>query len=335
MFGRDAKFDYKNACGREPDRVRTPLAFHELLVDGRMTMGGTPVVSMNFRTALRLGRISNLPTVWTDVVAGIVLSGAAVTAAPALLLMLSLSLFYVAGMFLNDAFDRDFDRRDRPQRPIPAGEATAAMVFIYGFALLAAGFAVLVIVAYATTGPASWPALAAGILLAGMIILYDAWHKANPIGPLVMGLCRFLVYIVAGLAVAGTISPGLWLAAVVCLCYLIGLTYIAKQEGSRRIGNLWPLLFLAVPFVYGASSAAQGGAALVLYLLLLAAVGVALVFIFGLSSPDIPHAVMTLIAGICLLDGLFVAGQGQTMLAAAAVAAFLLTLCLQRFVPGT
>jgi 4-hydroxybenzoate polyprenyltransferase len=42
---------------------------------------------------LRLGRISNLPTVWTNVAAGIVLSGAPVRAWPALLLMLSLSFF--------------------------------------------------------------------------------------------------------------------------------------------------------------------------------------------------------------------------------------------------
>jgi 4-hydroxybenzoate polyprenyltransferase len=32
-------------------------------------------------------------------------------------LMLSLSLCYVAGMFLNDAFDREFDARHRPERP--------------------------------------------------------------------------------------------------------------------------------------------------------------------------------------------------------------------------
>jgi hypothetical protein len=45
--------------------------------------------------------------------------------------------------------------------------------------------------------------------------------------------------------------------------------------------------------------------------------------------------VMLLIAGISLLDGLFMAGQEQPMLAIAAVAAFLLTLFLQRFIAGT
>jgi 4-hydroxybenzoate polyprenyltransferase len=300
-----------------------------------MTKGGSTVGRINLRAALRLGRVSNLPTIWTDVVAGIVLSGAAIATASTLLLMLSLSLFYVAGMFLNDAFDREFDRRDRSHRPIPAGEAPAKAVFTYGFALLAAGFVILAVTACVTTGSTGWRAVAAGALLGGVIILYDAWHKANPVGPILMGLCRFLVYIVAGLAVAGTIPSRLLLAAIVCLCYLIGLTYIAKQEGFRRIGNLWPLLFLAVPFAYGAPYAVQGGAALALYVLLLAAVGVALLLIFALNSPDIPHAVMLLIAGICVLDGLFMAAHDQTLLAVASVAAFPLTLGLQRFVPGT
>ena len=34
------------------------------------------------------------------------------------------------------------------------------------------------------------------------------------------------------------------------LCYLIGLTYVAKQETLGEVRNLWPLLFLGVPLVY-------------------------------------------------------------------------------------
>jgi hypothetical protein len=312
-----------------------PHTFYELLLGRRLAQGGNVGGGLTLGTALRLGRISNLPTVWTNVAAGIVLSGASVGVWPALLLMLSLSLFYTAGMFLNDAFDREFDRRNRPQRPIPAGEVDAATVFAYGFALLAFGFVILVVVSYAVLDSGSWKAPAAGILLAATIIVYDAWHKSNPIGPLLMGLCRLLAYLVAGLSVAGNLSPGLLLAAIVCLCYLIGLTYLAKQEGMRRIENLWPLIFLAVPFLYGAPFVVQAGPALVLYLLLLVAVGVALVLIFRPGGPDVPRAIMLLIAGIGLLDGMFMAGQGKALLAAAAIVCFLLTLALQRFVPGT
>jgi hypothetical protein len=315
--------------------MRMPLVFHERLLGGRATMGRGAIGGMSWSVALRLGRVSNLPTVWTNVLAGVVLSGAAVTARPAMLLLLSLSLFYVGGMFLNDAFDREFDRHNRPDRPIPAGDVTAATVFAYGFALLALGFALLLAVGYATPAGTGWRAPIAGALLATAIVLYDAWHKDNPVGPFLMGLCRLLVYVVAGLAVAGMLPERLILAAIVSLCYLIGLTYVAKQESLRRVENLWPLVFLAAPFAYGAPFAAEGGAALVLYLLLLGTVLAALALLFRSGAPDVPHAIMLLIAGISLLDGLFMAGQGNALLAAAAVAAFLLTLAFQRFIAGT
>lgn len=298
-------------------------------------MSGSAAGLMSWSVALRLGRVSNLPTVWTNVCAGVVLSGATVTAQLIFPLIVSLSLFYVGGMFLNDAFDREFDRREQPYRPIPAGQATSAMVFAYGFALLALGLVILFIVGYAMPGGSGWRAPAAGVLLAAVIVLYDAWHKANPAGPLVMGLCRLLVYLIAGLAAAGALPQSLLLAAIVSLCYLVGLTYAAKQESLRRIGSIWPLLFLAVPFAYGLPLAIASPAALLLYLLLLAAVICALTFLFRPQVPDVRHAIMLLIAGISLLDGLFMAGHGAPLLAAAGIAGFLLTLAFQRFIAGT
>jgi hypothetical protein len=298
-------------------------------------MGGSAVGIMNWSVALRLGRVSNLPTVWTNVCAGVVLSGAAVSAQLTLLLVISLSLFYVGGMFLNDAFDERFDRRDQPYRPIPAGEVTSAMVFFYGFGLLALGLVILFVIGYMTPAGSGWRAPAAGALLAAAIVLYDAWHKANPVGPLIMGLCRLLVYLTAGLAAAGALPQRLVLAAVVSLCYLIGLTYVAKQESLRRVDNVWPLLFLAVPFAYGLPLAIESLTVLILYLLLFAAVIWALTFLFRPVVPDVRHAIMLLIAGISLLDGLFMAGQGAPIFAAAGVAGFLLTLTFQRFIAGT
>jgi UbiA prenyltransferase family len=315
--------------------MRMPLAFHDLLLNRRAAMGGNAIGRMNWSVALRLGRVSNLPTVWTNVLAGMTLSGAAMAVQPALLLILSLSLFYVGGMFLNDAFDRHFDRRNRPDRPIPAGEVTAATVFAYGFGILAFGLIILFVVGYGTSAGSGLRAPAAGALLAAAIVLYDAWHKANPVGPFLMGLCRLLVYLVAGLAVAGALPERLLLAAIVSLCYLVGLTYVAKQESLRRVENFWPLLFLAAPFAYGVSPVAHSGAAVVLYLVLLATVLSALALLFRPAAADVPHAMMLLIAGISLLDGLFMAGQGQPLLAGAAGAAFLLTLVFQRFIAGT
>ena len=78
---------------------------------------------MSLSVALQLGRVSNLPTVWTNALAGIVLAGGQPWTASALLAGIGLSLLYVSGMYLNDAFDRDIDAKDRPSRPIPCVSA--------------------------------------------------------------------------------------------------------------------------------------------------------------------------------------------------------------------
>ena len=96
------------------------------------------------RAYLLLARFSNLPTIWSNVLAGTVVSGAAFIKADVARVSLAVSLLYTAGMFLNDAFDRDFDARVRPDRPIPAGDVTLRETFITGWGLMAAGILILV-----------------------------------------------------------------------------------------------------------------------------------------------------------------------------------------------
>ena len=77
---------------------------------------------MSVSVALRLGRVSNLPTVWSNALAGMVLASGAPDATLLLGLMLGFSASYTSGMFLNDAFDASFDQVHRPERPIPSGQ---------------------------------------------------------------------------------------------------------------------------------------------------------------------------------------------------------------------
>ena len=65
-----------------------------------------------------------------------------------------------------------------------------------------------------------------GLALAATIVLYDRFHKNNPLSPLIMGLCRVLVYVSAALCLTAALPRELWVAALLVLCYLIGLTYI-------------------------------------------------------------------------------------------------------------
>ena len=288
-----------------------------------------------FATALRLGRVSNLPTVWSNVLAGITLAGAAVGDPRIPPLLMTLSLSYVAGMYLNDWFDRTVDATQRPERPIPAGQVAARTVLTAGMTMLAASVALLAWIGYGFDAGTGWRAPLAGLALAAAIVLYDWRHKGNPLSPVVMGLCRVLVYVISGYAVAESLPARVWWAASLLLCYLIGLTYLAKQETLGAARNLWPLGFLALPVAYAAHAATSGGLSLVLFVALTAWIGYAIRLAWRRRPGDVPRAVAGLIAGISLLDAVFIAALGKPLLAGFAIAAFVLTLALQRRIAGT
>jgi hypothetical protein len=298
-------------------------------------MGEAATRGLTIAVALRLGRVSNLPTVWTNVLAGLALSGAAFSLPLFLALVLAFSLFYIAGMYLNDAFDREIDARERPERPIPSGGVSARTVFTAGFLLLAAGWILLVLIGCVPEDGTLWRLPLVGALLAGAIVLYDYRHKGNPLSPLLMGVCRMLVYIGAALAAATWLSPELIVAALVALSYLIGLTYAAKQEGLNRLENLWPLAFLAMPVGYALWVAGSGLAGIAAAAAFIVWLVYSLSYLVWRDRRNVPHAVLSLLAGICLLDALFIVAAGHAPLASVAGLGFLLTLALQRHVPGT
>jgi 4-hydroxybenzoate polyprenyltransferase len=175
---------------------------------------------ISWRTALRLGRVSNLPTVWSNVIAATALAGGAPWRS-IVVMALAMSALYIGGMYLNDAFDRNTDAKHRPSRPIPAGEASERAVFTIGFGLLALGTVV--------SAMFGWQAAVACLVLCVVIILYNWHHKCNPLSPLLMGLCRALVYIVTGAALGATLATPVLVGALVLLIYVAGLTLASKR----------------------------------------------------------------------------------------------------------
>ncbi len=297
-------------------------------------MGDAAAIRGGWFVYLRLGRVSNLPTVWTNVAAGAVLSGAPLYPGAMAALLVALSLFYVSGMYLNDAFDREIDARERPERPIPSGLVSARTVFTIGFGMLAVAIVILGLTAWAGRWDGAGRAVASGVALAVAIIYYDVVHKRDPLSPLIMGLCRLLIYITAALVVSGRIATPVLAGAAALLSYLIGLTYVAKQENLARFRNAWPLVFLAVPFIYAMPIVMDTVGGALLYLGFLAWVGYSLSFLRP-RRMNIPGAVVRLLAGICLLDALLMAGAHEPVLAAAAIGGFILTRILQGYVAGT
>jgi 4-hydroxybenzoate polyprenyltransferase len=292
-----------------------------------MSVAAAPMPSLS--TLLRLGRISNVPTVWTNVLAGSIIAGGAGRSDRVALIAMAMTAFYVGGMYLNDYFDRTIDARDRPGRPIDAGEIRANSVMLIGFGLLAVG--IVLMIAFGLG------AVLCGLLLAGVIVLYDVWHKANMLSPVVMGLCRALVYIGTGVAIAGGISNATIIGAAALACHVAGITYAAKQESLNRVGNLWPLVLLAVPLIAALPVLFDGWTTIAAFALLLAADATAIRLLVKRPSPGaVPLAVSGLIAAICLVDALAIAAAGGGIVIVAICAlGYPLTRLFQKSIPGT
>lgn len=287
----------------------------------------TLALSMNLNTALRLGRTSNLPTVWTNVLAAAALSGGALAPSLLVLAAFAASSLYVGGMFLNDAFDAEIDAQERPERPIPAGEVSRTTVWRWGYGLLVLG----AILAFITRPAAGLAALAT----CAAIVAYNAWHKQNALSPVVMGLCRFGVYAIGAFAVTATPESGVWIGALLLMGYVLGLTYAAKFESSGGMGRWAPLLGLVAPVV--ALLLTWSGAPWLRSFLGGYAIWVqrAISLIRSGKPQKIRQAIGALIAGIALLDAMVIANCGATGLALVCVAAFGASLAAQSRIAGT
>ena len=192
---------------------------------------------------LRLLRAANVFTALTDVTMGYACVQRGLVPLPPLAGLLAASaLLYLAGMVLNDVFDIDDDRRERPQRPLPAGRISLRTARILGLTLLLAGLVAgwLTAVAVAPMGRSGFVVT----LLAGCILLYDGGIKATPLGPLLMGTCRSL-NVLLGASLGGTDIAGdvvltfptyVLVAALGMGVYVAGVTWYARREAESSEG---------------------------------------------------------------------------------------------------
>ena len=279
------------------------------------------------RTLLILGRVSNLPTVWSNCLAGWWLGGGGNFGRLPLLLFGASALF-TGGMFLNDAFDADFDRQRRPTRPIPSGAITRELVWVWGFALLAAGALVLAVLGK-TAGMLTMALLAC-------IVIYAAMHKVLNASPWMMGMCRFWIYVIAGsTGVWGVNGWPIWCGAALAV-YVAGLNSVARRKSFPGPLPYWPLLMLAAPVALAMlmnTNEARKAAMLLSFVLVLWIARCAR-SIFQPGEVNIGRIVSGLLAGIVLVDWLAIAPQLPHPLSAAVfLPLFGATLLLQRFAP--
>ena len=282
------------------------------------------------RTWVVLGRISNLPTVWSNCLAGWWLGGGGNDWKLPLLLA-GASALYTGGMFLNDAFDAEFDRQRRPSRPIPSGAITRESVWAWSFGLLAAGSLALAALGK-TTGVLT-------LVLLACIIVYDATHKVLNASPWLMGACRFWLYAIAGsTGVLGINGAPIWCGAALAF-YVVGLSYVARRESFRGSVSFWPLLPLAAPVGLAMlmnTGEARGAALLLSTVLALWIARSARTLFLPAGTINLGRTVSGLLAGIVLVDWLAVGPQLPHLLSGLVfLPLFCLTWWLQRFVPAT
>jgi 4-hydroxybenzoate polyprenyltransferase len=287
-----------------------------------------PRIGLSTRLAgwLTLARISNSPTVASDVLAGAALAGAVSPGGSLGLLIVAMVAFYTAGMLLNDLCDYAWDTEHRPDRPLVVGVVSRPAVTTATVGLFALGSILLWLVGQR--------AFLAGLVLIVVIVAYDMWHKSNPVSPLIMAACRVMVYVVAFVAFAWPATVSLALAGAALLVYLIGLTAIAKSEAQPTLIGYWPAALCVLPALYFVT---RFDTPAPFFAVLSAAwIAITLRLVYRRTERRIGTAIARLIAGISLVDAMVMAASNAgPVLLGLAVLAFGLTLLLQRHVEGT
>lgn len=187
-------------------------------------------------------RPANLPTAAADIFAGVAIAGVfaelsdfnALFGIDTFLLVMASVCLYAGGVVLNDVFDIEIDKTERPERAIPSGLIPLKNAAIFGSILLSIG-----------VGLAFYVSVISGTIsaiLAIFILSYDYYSKHKLIlGPLNMGLCRGL-NLLLGISILSTIQHIEF--TIIPIIYIAAITLISK--GEVHGGNKNHIIFAGV-----------------------------------------------------------------------------------------
>ncbi|MEM8666870.1 MAG: UbiA family prenyltransferase [Planctomycetota bacterium] len=201
----------------------------------------------------QLVRLPNVFTIIADVGAAYLMMAGGPKHLPSFAFVICCGIaLYWAGMILNDVFDVERDRQERPGRPIPAGQIALSQAVTAGWMLLLIGVLLSVAVGFLSPGVEGffWQPVAVAIALAVMIVAYDGPLKRSPLAPVAMGGCRVLSCLLGaftglgsggGLGTTGGVLPNFAFAIAAGFgVYIMGLTTMARREATGgRSPNLW------------------------------------------------------------------------------------------------
>nr|WP_299345103.1 UbiA-like protein EboC [Allomuricauda sp.] len=201
---------------------------------------------------LQLCRPANLPTAAADVIAGMALAGLFLkkdilsvqtleNGNLSFFLVFSSISLYAGGVVLNDVFDSELDKIERPERPIPSGTVPLKNARWFGVILLVFG-CIFAFLASQTSGLIA-------MVLALTIVAYDAYSKQfRFLGPLNMGICRGL-NLLLGISFFGSFMN--WEYVFIPIIFIAAITMISQGEvhGENR-NNIVVAAFLYVVVIF-------------------------------------------------------------------------------------
>ena len=142
--------------------------------------------SSNFKDYLLLIRLPNLFTLPSNIILGFVLVSTftmTITSVIQILMLVTISiLLYCVGLVLNDLFDYEVDKKERPNRPLASGKVTKKVAIIL-VTILAAISLILSLLVSVTTFSIS-------VLLLVIIFGYDKYLKNTLAGPFTIAAAR-------------------------------------------------------------------------------------------------------------------------------------------------
>ncbi len=184
---------------------------------------------------LRLMRPANIVTAIADILLGFAASGSVVqfavwqseelviknTSSLTWLILSTIGL-YGGGVVFNDVFDFELDKVERPERPLPSGQASFKGAVILGSLLLCIG----VLTAFMASNVSGLIAIA----IAALALIYAKYGKHNSLlGPVNMGACRG-GNLLLGISTIPAAVGEMWFMSFIPIIYIAAITIVSRGE---------------------------------------------------------------------------------------------------------
>ena len=277
-----------------------------------------------FRQYITLVRLPNIFTAVSNILPGycIIVTAISFSFTNANLLylaglMVTSSLLYMTGIVLNDYFDIEIDKKERPTRPLPSGNVSKRKALIIAISSTIAANVISLAI--------SWMSFVFALILTAIIIAYDSRLKHKTItGPVTMSLARF-VNVILGASPAfpmlllsrESITMLLFIATTLFI-YILLISILSKKEVSGKVTRLNIIFSFAIVFVVITSISIAGligifqTVVFVNLALFSAVMIITLISVLrghaSLGPVYIQNSIRNMIISIIILDSAFVSG---------------------------